>query len=211
MKNIVRPLLIISLLFSMAGCDSMPKLFWSHDEGTGRPDYASGDDLPLDVPPTLIEATSTDTSQIPDGYSQAVAGNAVAVHARQYNVDARHLFSVADKAMASLNIPVTSADLPSGTIISGWIRKMPEGKGILENLLGDSSPKATRHRYILRIFSLQGGQQKSRLEVRILNQAYQGQSWVNTRTHMSDGAGLFGEVELQLGRMHGKTGRISPR
>ena len=200
MKNTIRSLLIISLLFSMAGCDSMPKMFWSHDEGTGRPDYASGDDLPLDVPPTLIESTSTDAGQMPDGYSKAVAGKAVAVHARQYNVDARHLFSAVEKAMVSLNIPVTSSDLQGGIVISEWIKQMLESPGMLSGLLGDSAPRATRHRYIVRIYRLEGEQQESRLEVRTLHQEYKGH-WVNSRNRDSSDVNLFAEVERQLGSL----------
>ncbi|ATX83018.1 hypothetical protein Ga0123462_2184 [Mariprofundus ferrinatatus] len=197
MKNIIRPLLLIALLISLTGCDSMPKLFWSTDEGTGRPDYRSGGDVPLDVPPVLTETASSDTSQMPDGYSQAVAGKAVAVHARQYNADARHLFSAVEKAMLSLNIPVTSSDLQGGVVISEWIKKVLESPGLLAGLTGDSSPRATRHRYIVRVFRLEGEQQKSRLEVRTLHQEYRGH-WVNSRNHDTDDVNLFGEIERQL-------------
>jgi len=200
MKNTIRSLLIISLLFSMAGCDSMPKMFWSHDEGTGRPDYASGGDVPLDVPPTLTEESSTDTNQMPDGYSQAVAGKAVTIQARQYNVDARHLFSSVEKAMVSLNIPVTSSDLQGGIVISEWIKKVLESPGLLSGLTGDSSPRATRHRYIVRIYRIEGDQQESRLEVRTLHQEYRGH-WVNSRNRNSSDVNLFGEVERQLGSL----------
>jgi len=204
MKIIVRILLLPSLLLLLSACNGMPKLFWDDEDG---PAYAGGSgneegQMPLDVPPPLFEKTSSDTdsSQVSAGYKQAVAGKAVALNVREYAVDAATLFSAVEKALVSLDIPLTSVDMPSGIVITDWVKKTPEDSGMFANLMGDSSPRAIRHRYIVRVFRLEGAGENSRLEVRTLNQEYRSIRWVNTSKHSAEGVGLFSEVERQIGR-----------
>ncbi|OIO73734.1 MAG: hypothetical protein AUJ57_03930 [Zetaproteobacteria bacterium CG1_02_53_45] len=201
----------------------MPKLFWDVDEGAGTgPAYAKGAAVdsagdkpraPLEVPPELraelempdataeqIESNGKATAQLPTQYRQTVAGKAVALDARLYDVQPGQLFSAAVDAMTSLSLPVTSVDSPSGILTSDWVRKGSSNDDMmgLGSLFGNA-PKVYRYRFIVRVFKFNADQ--SRLEVRVLNQSYQNSHWVNKPSNTKLSADLFAAVEKQIGLM----------
>ncbi|PJA33143.1 MAG: hypothetical protein CO187_02440 [Zetaproteobacteria bacterium CG_4_9_14_3_um_filter_53_7] len=196
----------------------MPKLFWDTDEGRGTgPAYAKGGAVdsagdnpraPLEVPPELraelempeAGQTSSNAAQVPVQYRQAVAGKAVALDARLYDVQPNQLLSAVVDAMTSLNLPVGSVDSPSGIVTSDWVRKGSSNDGLmgLGNIFGASS-SVYRYRFIVRVFNADAG--NSRLEVRTLTQSYQNSHWVNKPANIKLSADLFDAVEKQLGLM----------
>lgn len=196
----------------------MPKLFWDTDEGKGAytrgSSTAGGEVKPraaLEVPPELradIDLPVSDKSvaaenavQVPEKYRKAVAGKAVMLDVRHYEVQPGHLFSSVVDAMTSLSLPVDSVDSPSGVITTDWIRKgslNPGGLLNLSNLMGTSTSTLVRYRYIVRVFRLNEDLSKSRLEVRLLNQVYINNHWVNKPKHSKRVLDLFTAVEKQL-------------
>ncbi|MDQ6992693.1 MAG: hypothetical protein Q9M31_04405, partial [Mariprofundus sp.] len=141
MKYTLSRLLIILSALSISACSSMPKMFWSVDEGDDQPAYAQGGTktgtaahrVPLNVPPSLraeLEvpgssdvATSRDEKLLPANYRKAVAGKYVGLDAKRYDATAGQVFSATIDAMTSMNLPVQSVDSPSGTLTTDWIRK----------------------------------------------------------------------------------------
>jgi hypothetical protein len=145
--------------------------------------------------------------KLPKQYRRAVAGKAVALHARLYDVTPKQLFSAVVDAMTSLNLPVDSVDSPSGIITTEWIRKGSNNAGGmfgLGNLFGGFGvglQKIHRYRFIVRIFKVNADTQfKSRLEVRLLSQVHMNRHWVNRPINNKPGLKLFAAVEKQLGR-----------
>jgi len=199
----------------------MPKLFWDVDEGKDQPAYAQGGSnssqdaaarAPLDIPPelradlevpTADSVASTGNSELPEKYRQAVAGKAVSLDARVYDVDAANLFSAVVDAMTALNLPVDSVDSPSGIVTSDWIRKGSNSPNAFAGIFGAASGSdITRHRFVVRVFRLKmDGQTKSKLEIRVLGQAYVSNHWVNKPFKAGVSKELFVAVEEQLTRM----------
>jgi hypothetical protein len=198
----------------------MPQLFWSVDEGKDQPAYAQGNSsgakdaaarAPLDVPPELradlevpaaADVASADDSALPEKYRQAVAGKAVSLDARVYNVDAASLFSAVVDAMTALNLPVDSVDSPSGIVTSDWIRRGANTPNAFAGIFGGASSDITKHRFVVRVFRLKmDAQTKSKLEIRVLGQAFVNGHWVNRPFKANISKDLFSSVEEQLGRM----------
>jgi hypothetical protein len=215
---------LLSLLLALSACSSMPQMFWEVD-GQGGPAYARGasgspnaKSRPmLEVPPELrseLELPENEdigmkagADKLPKQYRRAVAGKAVALHARLYDVTPKQLFSAVVDAMTSLNLPVDSVDSPSGIITTEWIRKGSNNAGGmfgLGNLFGGFGvglQKIHRYRFIVRIFKVNADTQfKSRLEVRLLSQVHMNRHWVNRPINNKPGLKLFAAVEKQLGR-----------
>ncbi|GAV20066.1 hypothetical protein MMIC_P1028 [Mariprofundus micogutta] len=226
MNHIARYFLISSLLFLLSACSGMPKLFWDTQEGQNDgPVYAKGaasydgagdkPRAPLEVPPELraeLEIPETDQVEmapnsvpVPVQYRKAVAGKAVSLEARQYNIESMNLFSAAADAMTALSMPVNSVDSPSGILTTDWIRKQVGTNSMLnlESLLGGAGkPKAYRHRFVLRIFKTDGDiAPQSRLEVRMISQVFLNNHWVNKQFSNKPRAELFAAVENQLALM----------
>jgi len=203
----------------------MPKLFWDVDEGKDQPAYAQGTEksadaksrAPLDVPPELradlqvpeanAVGANADPNELPDKYRETVAGKAVALDARVYDFTTAQVFSASVDAMTSLNMPVDSVDSPSGIVTTDWIRRGANNPSILGSMSGifgaaDSSD-LTRHRFIVRVFraTLPSGIEKTRLEIRVLAQAYVNGHWTNKPIQQKVTDELFGAVEEQLTRM----------
>jgi len=199
----------------------MPQLFWDVDEGKDQPAYAQGNSggardaaarAPLDVPPELRadlevpaadSVASADDSALPEKYRQAVAGKAVSLDARVYDVDAASLFSAVVDAMTALNIPVDSVDSPSGIVTSDWIRRGANSPNAFAGIFGGASGSdITKHRFVVRVFRLKmDAQTKSKLEIRVLGQAFVNGHWVNRPFKANTSKELFSSVEEQLGRM----------
>ncbi len=226
MKQMMISFLLYSLLLAFSACSSMPQMFWDTEGGNGLPVYAKGTSGSsdaksrplLEVPPELkseLKLPGTDDTNkntggdnIPEQYRKAVAGKAVALHARLYDVRAERLFSAVVDAMTALNMPVDSVDSPSGVITTEWIRKSSTRSGgmldldILGNLFGGGAQKAHRYRFIVRIFKVKADiHLKSRLEVRLLSQVLTNRHWVNRPINKKPGLKLFSAVEKQLGRI----------
>ncbi len=217
MTPISRYLLLPFLLLLLSACSGMPKLFWDVEEGTGTgPAYTkstaidgAGDKprVPLDVPPELRDdlelpageqtQASPDSAHVPAQYRKAVAGKAVALDARLYDIPPSQLFSVAVDAMTSLNLPVASVDSPSGIVTSDWIKKSaPNYSQGLASLFSNTE-NVVRYRYIVRVFRVD--ETRSRLEVRVLNQQYLNRHWVNKPAHSKYIPELFAAVDKQPG------------
>jgi len=200
----------------------LPQTVWEVDDGSQGPAYARGSDgshtqagsrVPLDVPPELrqelevpmpdqvaVDAASGAGTKIDKVRKQAMAGNAVSLDARQYNVPPALLFSSVLDAMTALNLPVDSVDSPSGTLTTEWVRR----DSTSQNTYVDSAmslfgggPTHERYRYVVRIF--RAGQQ-SQLEIRTLGQRFVNKHWVNTPLKIKLANELFTAVEEQLTR-----------
>jgi hypothetical protein len=206
-------LFISSILVS--ACSGIPKdlIMW-HDDDT--PAYAKGDRStgkaasrePLDVPPELraeLElpgaekiAGSADEKVLPEKYQKAVAGKAVALDARMYKLTPAEVFSAVVDAMTSLNIPVESVDSPSGIVTSDWIRRGVHSMSIF----GGDSGNVTRHRFIVRVYRAKlEDKLMTRLEIRVLGQAFSSRRWVNKPIKRKVSEELFTAVDEQLTRM----------
>ena len=222
-RNYFTLFLLISML---AGCSDMPKLFWGMDEGTGASVTKEGGEPtapsrpPLVVPPELQGkvsvpmAKSVATSNapltaaaIPAAAKKMVAGKAVALDARVYDVDAAPLFSAVIDAMTALNIPVESVDSPSGTVTSDWMRKdaASSALGGLANVFGGGgAPQAVRHRFVVRVLRQEiGGKPRSRLEIRTLSQVFQNRHWMNKRLKRKVANELFSAIEERIAAQPG--------
>ena len=198
---------------SLSACESLdlwvpheedkPAYEQSRERGVNAPSRA-----PLDVPPELREEVSV---PMPDKVAvnqqgavidPAVAGKAVSLDARVYDVSASRVFSSAIDAMTALNLPVQSVDSPSGTITTEWIRQDANNPNItsaaLDAMFG-AGPKVVRHRFVVRVLRLQETG-KSQLEIRTLGQAFMTKKWVNRQLNRRVSEELFSAVEEQLAR-----------
>ncbi|WP_161957609.1 outer membrane protein assembly factor BamC [Mariprofundus sp. EBB-1] len=202
----------------------MPQLFWDTDDGSGKNSssiYGTKTEkkaearAPLEVPPELradialpmANEVSTNSSQerLPEKYTKAVAGKAVALDARAYTATADQVFSAVVDAMTSLNMPIESVDSPSGIVTTDWVQRGLHNNNILGSMLGQGS-NVTRHRYVVRVYRIKTGQQeKTRLEVRALLQRFSNRHWVSMPMNQKHTAAFFTTVEEQLGRLQGNT------
>jgi len=196
----------------------MPALWQSHDD-TPKPDYADGGNssskaasrAPLDVPPSLRgdvavptpDAIATDSSELPATVKKAVAGKAVALDAKLYDVDVANVFSAVVDAMTSLNMPVQSVDSPSGTVTTDWIRQNSvSSKGAasaISGLFGGDGVEGIRYRFVVRVLR-QTVEEKThaRLEVRTIGQAFINRHWVNKPIQRKVSNELFSAVDERL-------------
>ncbi len=202
---------LLFILVSVTACQGgMPKLFWDTDDN--KPAYAQGQGdggqagsrMPLDVPPELRDDVKAPKAERPlagTGIKNkaAVAGKAVSLNARVYQVSQGQAFSTAVDAMTALDLPVQSVDSPSGTITTEWIRR-DSGKlnPYVADVLGmfGAGPSHTRYRFVIRVFRLAGG--GSRIEVRTLGQQYINRHWVNRPLKRSVAGKIFTAIEERL-------------
>ena len=188
----------------------MPKLFWSADDET--PAYAQGKNdgvqadsrMPLDVPPDLQGEVKVPAAERPLKSAgirdkAAVAGKAVSLNARVYNVPVKRAFSAAVDAMTALDLPVQSVDSPSGTITTEWVRR-DSGRliPVLSNALSmfGAGPTHSRYRFVVRVFRLDDG--GSRIEIRTLGQQYINRHWVNRALKRTAVKEIFSAIEQRL-------------
>jgi len=156
----------------------------------------------LELPGSDEVAVSNDPN-LPEKYRKAVAGRAVSLSARIYDVDASSIFSATVDAMTALNLPVDSVDSPSGIVTSDWIRKGANNSNMFGGIFGAvNGPKLTKHRFVVRVFRLKtDGLPKSKLEIRVLGQVYDNGHWVNKPFKQDVSKELFDAVEEQLARI----------
>jgi len=210
-------LLPIVALALLTGCSGgMPKLFWSGDEGVGKP--ASQTQIKsevrpvLDVPPSLRgqisvpDAESVATQKtMSERYKKTIAGKAVALDVREYDVAVGSVFSAVVDAMTALNLPVQSVDSASGTVTTDWIRKDADSSSIMStfNSLTGSGVQATRHRFVVRVLrnTADDGKQASHLEVRSMAQVFQNKHWTNKKLKRQFADELFSAVEERLAQL----------
>ena len=201
----------------------MPQLFIPHDD---RPEYArtttasgkADSREPLDVPPELRAevklpqaeqvASRADENILPQKYQEAVAGKAVSLDARIYELTPAEVFSAVVDAMTSLNLPVESVDSPSGIVTSDWIRRGAGSASMVGmNIFGGSGPAYTRHRFIVRVYLARVDEKAmTKLEIRTLGQSFENRHWVNKPLKRKVSEELFVAVEEQLGRMKAQEG-----
>ena len=222
MKSMIKHSFLLTVIFSISACTSMPQLFWDVDDESGKNGasiYGAKTEskaqarAPLELPPELradielpmaneVGSNSAD-EKLPEQYRKAVAGKSVALDARIYGVSAAQLFSAVVDGMTSLNLPVDSVDSPSGIITTDWVRKGQHNNNIIGSIMGNSG-NITRHRYVVRVYRVKAEQQpKSRLEVRTLLQVYTNGHWVNKPMNTKPIAAFFATVEEQLARLQG--------
>lgn len=206
-----RILILFALTLTLVGCTET-KLFWNVDEGVNRASdkTAAASSKALEVPPDLkgeVEAPMPEqiaAGEVEKGERIApVAGKAVSLDTRVYDVDAATVFSAVVDAMTSLNLPVASVDSPSGTITTEWIREnanTPNAVVSAFSSLFGGGPRATRYRFIVRVLRLKSGK-GSQLQIRTLGQAFINRHWVNRPIKRKVANELFAAVEEQLGRV----------
>jgi len=200
----------ILMTLLLGACSEMPQMLWSVDDN--KPAYMQGSSeeskaggrAPLDVPPDLRDEVKAPKAERPlagTGIKNkaAVAGKAVSLNARVYQVSQGQAFSTAVDAMTALDLPVQSVDSPSGTITTEWIRR-DSGKlnPYVADVLGmfGAGPSHTRYRFVIRVFRLAGG--GSRIEVRTLGQQYINRHWVNRPLKRSVAGKIFTAIEERL-------------
>jgi len=225
------PLYLTLSVVALSACADMPPLLVPHEDD--KPAYArttgaSGQAAsrePLDVPPELraeIElpqaervGTRADPNVLPQKYQESVAGKAVSLDARVYELAPAEVFSAVVDAMTSLNIPVESVDSPSGIVTSDWIRKGSDNPSVMAasgiNLFGTGGALFTRHRFIVRVFKAQLEEKTmTKLEIRTLGQALESRRWVNKPLKRQVAEELFVAVEEQLARMKANVLPVQP-
>jgi len=221
-----RTRITLSLLLStliLASCSSMPKMFWSENEGKNNQTIGPGGDdaktpsrPPLVVPPDLrgqvsvpmpdkVAASETPAMQKAKAKEKAeVAGTAVALDSRVYDQDTATVFSSVVDAMTALNMPVQSVDSPSGTITTDWVRKDASSPNVFTpvlNLFGGAESSFTRYRFVVRVLRLDTPKGvKTQLEIRTLGQVFQNSHWVNKPVKEKVSNDLFSAVGDQLAR-----------
>ncbi len=211
MPRMQRSPLLFLLILSLTGCQGgMPKLFWDADEN--KPAYAQGkadgsqadSRMPLDVPPDLQGEVKVPEAERPLSAAgvdetKTVAGKAVSLNARAYQVPVDRAFSAAVDAMTALSLPVQSVDSPSGTITTEWVRR-DSGRliPVLSNALSmfGAGPTHTRYRFVVRVFRLVDG--GSRIEIRTLGQQYINRHWVNRALKRTAVKEIFSAIEQRL-------------
>ena len=223
MRHTSRYLLLFALLISLSACGGMPKLFWSNDEGGGdTPAYARGGPTaseevatraPLELPPELNDELQLPTAEdvdlktsagpLPEQYDRVVSGKPVALTARLYNIKPGQVLSAVVDALTQLSLPVNSVDSPTGIITTDWVREGDsDAMDSIMGAVGVSTVRVIRYRLIVRVFRMkEGSRHQSRLEIRVLSQAYQNNHWVNKRTLAKRNQDLFSAVEEQIGRI----------
>lgn len=228
MNSLRLPVTLLATALFVSACADMPPLFLPHEDD--KPAYARTTSAagqaaarePLEVPPELraeIElpgaaevGARADENILPARYQEAVAGKAVALDARLYELSPAEVFSAAVDAMTSLNIPVEAVDSPSGIVTSDWIRKGADNPNLFAglNLFGGGTAY-TRHRFIVRVFrTTLEGKAVTRLEVRTLGQAFENKHWVNRPIKRRVADELFAAVDEQLTRMQATTLPLQP-
>lgn len=207
-----------SMLNACVGLPNLGNMFYPIE--SDKPDYARGGRdntaskgrVPLDVPPELrkeIEVpmpdkVATEAAQGGKGLSsqakKLIAGKAVSLDAREYDVTPARIFSSVVDSMTALNMPVDSVDSPSGTITTTWIRldssKANAYVGSVMNMFG-AGPAHTRHRFVVRVFRMQDG--KTQLQIRTLAQQFLNRHWVNKILKRKVANELFSAVEERIG------------
>ncbi|MDQ6987004.1 MAG: outer membrane protein assembly factor BamC [Mariprofundaceae bacterium] len=189
-------------------------MIWKVDDN--KPDYARGSQdssqakgrPPLEVPPELrrdvevpmpdevaVNAARGDVKMTKEEKA-AIAGKAVSLDTRLYDVSPAKVFSTALDSMTALNMPVQSVDSPSGTITTDWIRKgTATYMSAAMNVFGGGQVP-TRYRFIVRVFRTPDG--KSELQVRTLGQKYENRHWVHAAIKRKVVNELFSAVEERL-------------
>jgi len=220
MKRI--PLMIVVLISTgvLNACVGLPNLgnmFYPVE--SDKPDYARGGKdsptakgrAPLDVPPELrkeIEVpmpdkVATEAAQgaagLPPQAKKLIAGQAVSLNARVYDVPPAQVFSSVVDSMTALNMPVDSVDSPSGTITTAWIRfdssNVNAYVGSVMDVFG-AGPTHTRYRFIVRVFRMKDG--KTQLQIRTLGQQFMNRHWVNKPIKRKVAKELFAAVEEHI-------------
>jgi len=225
MKPTIQLPLLCMILFGMAACSNTPQLFWELEEPGSSKSSVYGAKataqtparVALELPPELradielpmANEVASNSAPMPAKYRKAVAGKAVALDTRVYDVAADQVFSAVVDAMTSLNMPIESVDSPSGIVTTDWVKKGAHNSSMLSGLMGKSGD-ITRHRFVVRVFRVATGRadseqqpNKSRLEVRTLLQKFAGRHWVNSTLHQRHAEAFFSTVEEQLGRITG--------
>ena len=224
------PILFSLATITLSACADMPPLLYPHEDD--KPAYArtttaggkAASREPLEVPPELRAeiklpdaeevGSRADENILPKKYQDAVAGKAVALDARVYELVPAEVFSAVVDAMTSLNIPVESVDSPSGIVTSDWIRKGADNPSIMAaagSLFGGGGNIYTRHRFIVRVYRAKmEGKTMTKLEVRVLGQAFINKHWVNKPLKRKVSEELFVAVEEQLTRMKAKVLPVQP-
>jgi len=222
MKKILLSGITLSTLMLTACSGGMPKLFWSNT-ASNTPAYARGihrtpagkSRVPLDVPPELRQQLSVPmpnkvavdaargNAKMSVEEKASIAGKAVSLDARVYNLPAATVFSSLLDAMTALNMPVQSVDSPSGTITTTWIRRDASTASIyaksLMNMFGGSGIVASRHRFIARVFRLP--KDKSELQIRTLGQVFMNRHWLNKQPAAKVANELFTSFSEQIARI----------
>lgn len=209
--------LFLTLLIStilLSACAGQDLIMW-HDDDTpvyakkgGKSAGKATSRQPLEVPPELraelalpgadVVASKVDEKVLPKKYQQAVAGKAVSLDARMYELTPAEVFSSVVDAMTSLNIPVDSVDSPSGIITSDWIRRGVHSMSIF----GGGGDQVTRHRFIVRVYrATVEKKQMTKLEIRVLGQSHLNRRWINKPIKRKVSKELFKAVEEQLTRI----------
>ncbi|MDX8395431.1 MAG: hypothetical protein R8K22_03355 [Mariprofundaceae bacterium] len=213
MKRIYLTLIIT---FMLAGCAGMPSLIMPHQDD--KPAYARGGSgsasapsrAPLDVPPSLVadvevpmpEQVSVDGVTLVSAQEmKSIAGKAVSLEARLYDLETAKVFSSVIDALTSLNRPVQSVDSPSGTVTTDWIRRNVDNsiRQNISSIFGGDGVQATRYRFIIRVFRQKvEGVDKTRLEIRTLGQGFINRHWVNRSIKRKVSEDLFSAIEERL-------------
>ncbi|PIQ33405.1 MAG: hypothetical protein CO186_07800 [Zetaproteobacteria bacterium CG_4_9_14_3_um_filter_49_83] len=200
-------------LLLISGCMSdSNKMFWKVGEGDekSKAEVVQAEvRQPLDVPPELrgeVAVPQADeiatTQEMPEKYREQVAGKAVALDAKVYEVATGKVFSTVIDAMTAENLPVQSVDSASGTITTDWVKIGANNPSLFNGIsfLGDGV-MATRYRFVVRVLrqSVDGSQaEHTRLEIRTLGQVFQTNHWVNKTLKRNYANNLFSAVEERL-------------
>ncbi|MDT8376927.1 MAG: hypothetical protein RQ867_09385 [Mariprofundaceae bacterium] len=216
MKYSLRFLILVTALSGLSACAD--RSFLTPWEDKGQPDYtrgASGSSAaesraPLDVPPSLMgevevpapDAVASQGGDLPEYAKSVVAGKAVSLDAKLYEVDAANVFSAVIDAMTALNMPVQSVDSPSGTVTTDWIRQdasSSSSSAYLGGLFGGDGVMGYRHRFVVRVLR-QAVEEKghTRLEIRTIGQVYVNRHWVNRPISRKVSGELFSAVDERL-------------
>ncbi|MFC1536366.1 hypothetical protein ACFL48_00950 [Pseudomonadota bacterium] len=209
-------------IFILSSCADMPALLTPFEDD--KPDYARGSSgssaaesrAPLDVPPSLMGevevptpgAVASQGGELSGHAKEVVAGRAVALDAKLYQVDAANVFSAVIDAMTALNMPVESVDSPSGTVTTDWVRwdaSSASTQSIIGSVFGGDGIQGYRHRFVVRVLRQMvkvdadaEEVQQTRLEIRTIGQAYVNRHWVNRAFKRKVSNELFSAVEERL-------------
>ncbi|MDX8391761.1 MAG: hypothetical protein R8K53_04240 [Mariprofundaceae bacterium] len=193
-------------------------MVWKVDDNT--PDYARSsaatnpqalNDKLLDVPPKLrkelellmpdqVANTARGDVKMSAEEKAAVAGKAVSLDTRLYNVSAPAVFSAVLSSMTALNLPMKSVDSPSATITSDWIRPNANtSNAYIDAVAGafGKGPTIIKYRFIVRVFRAPEGQ--TELQVRTLGQQFINAHWVNRAIKANKANDIFSAVEERIG------------
>ena len=222
MKHCIRLSTLMIATFILASCADMPALLTPFEDD--KPDYARGASgpsaaqsrAPLDVPPSLMgevevptpDGVATKSGELPEYAKEAVAGKAVSLDAKLYQLDAANVFSAVIDAMTALNLPVESVDSPSGTVTTDWVRwdasSSSTQQSFIGGIFGGDGVQGYRHRFVVRVLRQaieadgEVKTQQTRLEIRTIGQAYVNRHWVNRSFKRKVSDELFAAVDERL-------------